>query len=115
MNASPEHTPSTPIRFGIVGAWSRRAEPTLELARSFDASAYDSLDAMLANIDVLSLYIAMIAMMQDSHPEYALRASAARVPVMCEQPAAVNARALQRMIDAARRDLGVRFSFESEQ
>jgi predicted dehydrogenase len=43
-----------------------------------------------------------IATMQDSHPQYALRAFQAGRAVLCEKPAAVNARALQEMIDVAR-------------
>jgi scyllo-inositol 2-dehydrogenase (NADP+) len=81
----------------FAGVWSRRAEPAQALASAFGAQAYDDFDALLANIDAL-----YIATMQDSHPEYALRAFAAGKPVLCEKPAAVNARALQRMIDAAR-------------
>jgi predicted dehydrogenase len=107
------------IRWGIVGAgriarrfaeslahvdgarlaavWSRRAEPARALADAFDARAFDEFDAMLDHVDAL-----YIATLQDSHPEYALRAFAAGKPVLCEKPAAVSARDLQRMIDAAR-------------
>ncbi|KXU95034.1 oxidoreductase [Caballeronia megalochromosomata] len=81
----------------LAGVWSRRAEPARALAEPFDARAFDDFDAMLAHVDAL-----YIATLQDSHPEYALRAFAAGKPVLCEKPAAVNARDLQRMIDAAR-------------
>jgi scyllo-inositol 2-dehydrogenase (NADP+) len=115
----PDHFDHRDIRWGVVGAgniarrfaaslahvdgatlagvWSRRAEPARDFAEAFDATAYPSFDAMLSDIDAL-----YIATMQDSHPDYALRAFAAGKPVLCEKPAAVNARALQRMIDAAR-------------
>ncbi len=77
--------------------WSRRAEPTQAFAEQFDTHACESFDALLGNVDAL-----YIATMQDSHPEYALRALKAGRAVLCEKPAAVNARALQRMIDVAR-------------
>jgi scyllo-inositol 2-dehydrogenase (NADP+) len=110
---------STPIRWGIVGAggiahrfaqslafvpgtqlagvWARRPEPTQAFAEKFHTTPHETFDALLADIDAL-----YIATMQDSHPDYALRAIAAGRAVLCEKPAAVNARALQRMIDAAR-------------
>ncbi|MDR5779646.1 Gfo/Idh/MocA family oxidoreductase [Caballeronia sp. LZ065] len=81
----------------LAGVWSRREEPARELAGRFGAQACASFDALLDNIDAL-----YIATLQDSHPHYALRAFAAGKPVLCEKPAAVNARALQQMIDAAR-------------
>jgi scyllo-inositol 2-dehydrogenase (NADP+) len=81
----------------LAGVWSRREEPTRELARCFGARAFDHFDSLLEDIDAL-----YIATLQNSHPEYALRAFAAGKHVLCEKPAAVNARALQGMIDAAR-------------
>ncbi|WP_250492469.1 Gfo/Idh/MocA family oxidoreductase [Caballeronia sp. GAWG1-1] len=81
----------------LAGVWSRRAEPARALAEPHGARAFDDLDAMFGEIDAV-----YIATMQDSHPEYALRAFAAGKPVLCEKPAAVNARTLQTMIDAAR-------------
>jgi len=80
----------------LAGVWSRRAEPARALVAPFGARAFDDFDTLLAHIDAL-----YIATMQDSHPHYALRAFAAGKPVLCEKPAAVNARALQGMIDAA--------------
>ncbi|BBP96589.1 oxidoreductase [Burkholderia sp. SFA1] len=81
----------------LAGVCSRREETAQALADAFDARAYSDFDAMLGDIDAL-----YIATLQDSHPHYALRAFAAGKPVLCEKPAAVNARALQEMIDAAR-------------
>ncbi|MDR5757341.1 Gfo/Idh/MocA family oxidoreductase [Caballeronia sp. LZ035] len=81
----------------LAGVWSRREEPAHALASRFGAQACASFDALLDNIDAL-----YIATLQDSHPHYALRAFAAGKPVLCEKPAAVNARVLQQMIDAAR-------------
>ncbi|MDR5854706.1 Gfo/Idh/MocA family oxidoreductase [Caballeronia sp. LZ062] len=81
----------------LAGVTSRRAESARALAEPFGAAAFDDFDDLLANIDAL-----YIATMQDSHPHYALRAFAAGKPVLCEKPAAVNARTLQQMIDAAR-------------
>jgi predicted dehydrogenase len=81
----------------FAGVWSRRAQTSQAFAAEFGARAHDSFDALIADIDAL-----YIATMQDSHPEYALRAFAAGRAVLCEKPAAVNARELQRMIDEAR-------------
>ncbi|WP_250534167.1 Gfo/Idh/MocA family oxidoreductase [Caballeronia sp. AZ10_KS36] len=81
----------------LAGVSSRRPESARALAEPFGAAAFDDFDTLLANIDAL-----YVATMQDSHPHYALRAFAAGKPVLCEKPAAVNARILQQMIDAAR-------------
>ncbi|WP_250499555.1 Gfo/Idh/MocA family oxidoreductase [Caballeronia sp. GAWG1-5s-s] len=81
----------------LAGVTSRRPESARALAEPFGATAFDDFDTLLANIDAL-----YVATMQDSHPHYALRAFAAGKPVLCEKPAAVNARILQQMIDAAR-------------
>jgi predicted dehydrogenase len=81
----------------LAGVWSRREEPARALAGAFGARAFGDFDALLDHIDAL-----YIATMQDSHPHYAMRAFAAGKPVLCEKPAAVNARTLQQMIDAAR-------------
>ncbi|KQR74495.1 oxidoreductase [Burkholderia sp. Leaf177] len=81
----------------LAGVWSRRPEPTRAFAEKYRTQAFESFDAMLGNIDAL-----YIATMQNSHPEYALRAFKAGRAVLCEKPAAVNARALQQMIDTAR-------------
>ncbi|KMZ12951.1 L-fuco-beta-pyranose dehydrogenase [Candidatus Burkholderia humilis] len=81
----------------LAGVWSRRTEPTHALADAFNARAFDDFDTLLEHIDAL-----YIATLQNSHPEYALRAFAAGKHVLCEKSAAVNARALQSMIDVAR-------------
>lgn len=81
----------------LAGVWSRRPESTAAFATQHRTHPHGSFDELLENIDAL-----YIATMQDSHPEYALKAIAAGRSVLCEKPAAVNARALQRMIDAAR-------------
>jgi scyllo-inositol 2-dehydrogenase (NADP+) len=87
------HVPGTVL----AGVWSRRAGSAGALAAPFGARAFEHFDALLGEVDAV-----YIATHQDSHPEYALRAFAAGKPVLCEKPAAVNARALQTMIDAAR-------------
>ena len=81
----------------LGGVWSRRPESASAFAGQFHTKAYESFDALLDNIDAF-----YIATMQDSHPGYALRAFQAGRAVLCEKPAAVNARALQEMIDVAR-------------
>ncbi len=109
-----------PIRWGIVGAgsiarrfgqslahvpdariahvWSRRAPTAAAYAASFGAHACASFDALLAS-DADALYIATL---QDSHADYALAALAAGKHVLCEKPAAISARQLERVLAAAR-------------
>ena len=84
----------------LAGVWSRRAEPAQRVRRrnSMRARCSTDFDALLAN-DRRALYRDAC---RTAIREYALRALAAGKPVLCEKPAAVNARTLQRMIDAAR-------------
>lgn len=111
--------PSRPIRWGIVGAgniagrfaeglnsvqdvelagvWARREVQAEEFARTHRTRAYSSFDDLLEDIDAL-----YIATLQDSHSYYAIRAFSARRAVLCEKPAAVSARELQHLLDAAR-------------
>ncbi|TKC90080.1 Gfo/Idh/MocA family oxidoreductase [Trinickia terrae] len=108
-----------PVRWGIVGAgniarrfgqglahvpgarmtqvWSRRAPAAVAYARQFGANACASLEALLAS-DIDAVYIATL---HDSHAHYALAALAAGKHVLCEKPAAINARQLERVLAAA--------------
>ena len=113
-------TSSETVRWGVLGAgniarrfglglahvpnaqmthvWSRRASTTDAYAQQFNASACPSLDALLAS-DVDAIYIATL---HDSHADYALAALAAGKHVLCEKPATINARQLERVLAAAR-------------
>lgn len=108
-----------PVRWGIVGAghiahrfvqglafvpdvelrgvWARRAQATQAFADQYGTRAYPGVDAMLDDIDAL-----YIATLPDSHAHYAQRAFAAHRAVLCEKPAAINARELAALLDAAK-------------
>src|ERR1035437_1228286 len=112
-------TPRPSIRWGVVGAghiarrfaqdlsfvpdaelagvWARRDVQTQEFARQHGTRAYSSFDDLLDNIDAL-----YIATLPDSHLYYALRAFSAHCAVLCEKPAAVSARELGHLLDAAK-------------
>ena len=81
----------------IVGVWARREEQAEEFARKHETRAYASFDDLLGDIDAL-----YIATLQDSHSHFARRAFAAGRAVLCEKPAAVSARELQQILNAAK-------------
>lgn len=111
--------PLSPIRWGIVGAghiahrfaqslnfvpdsvltgvWTRRAEQAQAFARQHRTRAYPGLDDLLDDVDAL-----YVATLPDSHADYALRALSARRAVLCEKPAAVSAKELGTLLDAAK-------------
>ncbi len=118
--AAAQQTADDPIRWGIVGAgriarrfaqglahvpdarltalWSRRPESTQAFADEFGVQRAPSFDALLASgIDAL-----YVATMQDSHADYAVAALQAGLHVLCEKPATINRRQLERVLDAAR-------------
>ena len=64
------------------------------------ALAYDEFDAFLASGAVDAVYIALP---NDMHAEYTLRAARAGVHVLCEKPMATNSREAERMIAACAR------------
>ncbi|MFM0133287.1 Gfo/Idh/MocA family protein [Paraburkholderia sediminicola] len=81
----------------LVGVWARRDVQAEEFARQYATHAYPSFDDLLENIDAL-----YIATLQDSHSYYALRAFSKYRAVLCEKPAAVSARELKSLSDAAK-------------
>lgn len=108
-----------PVRWGIVGAghiahrfvqglafvpdvelcgvWARREPATRAFAEQHGTRAYPDVDTMLDDIDAL-----YIATLPDSHAHYAQRAFAARCAVLCEKPAAINARELAALLESAK-------------
>ncbi|WP_244179305.1 Gfo/Idh/MocA family protein [Paraburkholderia aspalathi] len=114
-----ESHPPRPIRWGIVGAghiagrfaeglsfvqnvklvgvWARRGVQAEEFARKHGTRAYASFDDLLDGVDAL-----YIATLPDSHSHYATRAFSAGRAVLCEKPAAVSARELQHLLNAAK-------------
>ena len=81
----------------LVGVWARRQNQAETFARKHETRAYVSFDDLLDDIDAL-----YIATLQDSHSHYATRAFSAGRAVLCEKPAAVSARELQHLQDAAK-------------
>lgn len=62
-----------------------------------DLYSYDDFEECLASDDVDAVYIALP---NDMHEEYVIRAARAGVHVLCEKPMALDARSCKRMIDA---------------
>ncbi|MFK7802565.1 MAG: Gfo/Idh/MocA family protein [Anaerolineae bacterium] len=83
-------TPAT-----LCGIVSKSISSATSLAEKHNAPVYDSLDAMLPNIDVLD-----ICTPTHLHREMALAAAAAGVHVICEKPLARTVAQAQDMIDA---------------
>ncbi|HEY3537413.1 MAG TPA: Gfo/Idh/MocA family oxidoreductase [Trinickia sp.] len=81
----------------LAGVWARRDAQAEEFARKHGTRAYPSFDNLLDDIDAL-----YIATLQDSHSHYATRAFSAGRAVLCEKPAAVSARELRHLQDAAK-------------
>ncbi|WP_215777521.1 Gfo/Idh/MocA family protein [Paludibacterium sp. B53371] len=109
-----------PVRFGIIGAgsiarrfvdslqavpeaclthvWARRPEAAADLAARGQAQVCAGLADLLAS-EVEAIYIATL---HDSHADYACQALAAGKAVLCEKPAALNARQLEQVLQGAR-------------
>lgn len=96
---------------------SNDASKLRELGRRYKVKrlcTYDDLDDLLASGEVDAVYIALP---NDMHAEYTVRAARAHVHVLCEKPMAVTAGECQRMIRAARQAkiklmIGYRLHFE---
>ncbi|KAB7895961.1 gfo/Idh/MocA family oxidoreductase [Rouxiella sp. S1S-2] len=117
-SSTPKAVPSVPLRWGIVGVgniagrfaqglnfvpnttltgvWARRESESARFAAQYSTQAFATFEEMVNSIDAL-----YIATLQDSHADYALRAFAAKCAVLCEKPAAVSAKALKKIQDAA--------------
>jgi predicted dehydrogenase len=84
----------------LTAVWGRNPEKTQAYAERFRVDAIcDSFDRLLAT-DVDAVYVATHP---DTHAELCLRALAAGKHVMCEKPAALNERQLNKMLNAAAR------------
>ena len=113
------HASLAPVRWGIVGAgriahrfaqslsvvpgtvlagvWTRRAMQAQAFAQQHRTRAYPGFDDLLDDVDAL-----YVATLPDSHADYAVRALSARRAVLCEKPAAISAKALGTILDAAK-------------
>jgi len=86
----------------LVGIVANDAAAAARLASSWGAAVYVSLDAMLADVDVVDLCVP-----SDLHRPMTEQAAAAGKHVVCEKPMALNVQDAQAMIDACER-AGVR-------
>lgn len=84
----------------LSAVWGRNPERTSVFAQQFSVPRVcDSLEALVAT-DIDAVYVATHA---DTHAEISVRALAAGKHVMCEKPAALNARQLGEVLEAARK------------
>jgi predicted dehydrogenase len=96
---------------------SSDASKLRELGRRYKVKrlcSYDDLDELLGSGEIDAVYIALP---NDMHAEFTVRAARARIHVLCEKPMAVKAADCQRMIRAARQAkvklmIGYRLHFE---
>ena len=88
----------------LTHIWSRRAEPTAELAAAHGATPLDSVDALL-DADVDAIYIATS---HPSHASYSIAAMRKGKAVLCEKPAAISLAELDTMLAVAA-DTGMLF------
>jgi myo-inositol 2-dehydrogenase / D-chiro-inositol 1-dehydrogenase len=82
----------------IVGFTAETALEAGGLAKKYQARVYPSVDAMLADIDVLD-----ICSPTHLHHEMALKAAAARKHIVCEKPLARNTKQAQEIVTACRK------------
>lgn len=82
----------------LVSLWSRRAETVEAFAAQHGGHACQTVDELLAG-DIDAVYIATLP---DSHEQYSVLAFNAGTHVLCEKPAAVNLKSLDRVLAAAR-------------
>ncbi len=90
----------------LVGATSRRAEPTAEFAAKHQCKAFDSIDAMLADPDVQAVSICAPS---GAHLDPALAAARAGKHVIVEKPLEVTTERCDQIIQACE-EAGVRLA-----
>lgn len=82
----------------LVSLWSRRAESVNSFVELYGGNACRTVDELLAS-DIDAVYIATLP---DSHEHYSILAFNAGKTVLCEKPAAVNLKSLDRILAVAR-------------
>jgi predicted dehydrogenase len=93
-----EHAKRNSVLAALVSGSARK---TRELGRRYGVErvcGYDELDELFASGEVDAVYIALP---NDQHKEYAIRAARAGLHVLCEKPMAVSARECEAMMRAA--------------
>ena len=86
----------------VTGIYSQHSDRVRALAARFNAAAYDNLERLLADVDIVD-----ICTPTDTHSRLAIRAAKAGVHILCEKPIARTLSEGQAMIEACR-DNGVR-------
>ncbi|MEL6309569.1 MAG: Gfo/Idh/MocA family oxidoreductase [Chloroflexota bacterium] len=81
----------------LVGVVSNRSESTQAFAEQYDIRAYDTLDALIADVDILDICVPT-----NLHKDMTLKAASAGKHVICEKPMALSIADAQAMIDACR-------------
>ena len=85
----------------LIAVWGRNPERTAEYVQHFHVPAVcNTFDELIAT-DIDAIYVATHP---DTHAELCIRALAAGKHVMCEKPAALNQRQLNRILKAARQN-----------
>jgi predicted dehydrogenase len=82
----------------LVSVWSRRAETVNSFVDQHGGTACKSIEELL-NSDIGAVYIATLP---DSHALYSIAALSAGKHVLCEKPAAVNLKALEKILQVAK-------------
>lgn len=89
-------------RAELVGVWGRRPEAAAELASAHHSTAYEDVDALLADCDAVA-----IALPPDVQAEFAVRAAEAGCHLLLDKPVATTTETAERVAAAADR-AGVR-------
>ncbi len=85
-------------RARLAGVWTRRPEVAAELAGRFGGRAHAGIDALLADVDVVTL-----AVPPQVQGALAVRAATAGRHLICEKPLADSVPAAQEVVEAVRR------------
>ncbi len=93
------HAPSwkilKPIGADLVGVVSNRRESTEAFAQQYGIQAYDSLEDLIADVDILDICVPT-----NLHKDMTLQAASAGKHGICEKPMALSVADAQAMIDA---------------
>lgn len=85
----------------LIAVWGRNPERTAAYAQRFHVPAVCNTFEELISADIDAIYVATHP---DTHAELCIRALAAGKHVMCEKPAALNERQLNKILKAARQN-----------
>lgn len=93
------HGPAVVAEPGVQlqGVWARRPEAASALADELGCRAYDDVDALVADVDVVA-----VALPPDVQADVAARAAAAGKHLLLDKPLALTVEAADRVVDAVR-------------